>query len=144
MNHPVKTLVSIRYYRDGKPWDTALIRNPGWAEIEEAICRMDDDCFPIVVQSSLEYESDEEAFEDDSSFHIIGGNGRFAIFQNTGAWQYSNKSGSAEPVRLWQSDQGYFCEEHNIADLAMTLRLAKIFYETSSFEAVEAASGPAP
>jgi hypothetical protein len=137
MPHAVQTLVAIRYHRNSKPWDAELTRCPAWSQVEEAIRRMDDRFFPIVAQSALECASDEALFEDDESLHIIGGNGRFALFQNGGPWQYSSHNGSTAPVHLWQSDQGYFCEEHNVATLEMTLRLAKLFHETSSFQALE-------
>ncbi|MCW4453347.1 hypothetical protein OK348_00835 [Flavobacterium sp. MXW15] len=143
MTSPIRTLVSIRYCRDGRPWDSEVVATPSWKQVEEAIMRMDDHCFPIVVQSALECGSGAEAFEDDDSFHVIGGNGRFALFQNAGSWQYRNPQGSNAEARLWQSDQGYFCTESNLANLDLALRMARAFHETASFDAAESASRPA-
>lgn len=137
MNAPIRTLVAIRYYRDGRPWDAELIRNPAWPQVEAALRRMDDDGFPIVALSRLDCETDEELFEDDDSLHLIGGQGRYALFQCAGDWQYDDGSGDETPVRLWQSDQGYFCQQRHIADLALALALARVFHRTGCFDALQ-------
>lgn len=134
---PVKALVTLRYYRDNKPWDGEVIQNPSWSQVEEAIRRMDDFCFPLIALSLRSCLVVSDVFEDDDSFHVIGGNDRFALFQNAGNWQYTNPHGSDESVRLWQSDQGYFCEACNIATLAVTLDLIRAFYLHGNVEAVE-------
>ena len=139
MNPPIKTLVTIQYHADGRPWEAEVITNPAWHQVEHAILRMDDKYFPIVVLSALDCATDEEAFEDDDSFHLIGGCGNYALFQCTGPWQYSNPAGDDVEVRLWQSDQGYTCARRNIADLDTTLALTHIFFQTGSFNAVRAA-----
>ena len=143
MPAPIRTLVALRYYRDARPWDAELISSPTWPEVERTLRRMDDECFPVVVLSTLNCATDEEAFEDDDSFHVIGGNGRYALFQCTGPWQYDCPQGSDAEVRLWQSDQGYFCAERNIAPLPLALHLTEVFYRTGSFAAVESAAAAA-
>lgn len=137
----IKTLVALRYYPDNKPWDGELIRNPSWEQVESVIRRMDDVCFPLVALSLNDCLAVNDVFEDDDSFHVIGGNDRFALFKNTGDWQYDNPYGSDDSVRLWQSDQGYFCEQRNIATLNTTLSLTRAFYLSGNFEVVELSAG---
>ena len=137
---PIKTLISICYSPDRRTSDAEIVASPSWNAIREAISRMDDDGFPIVVLSTQECTSTDEAFEDDDSLHLIGGNERFALFQCSGPWRYRNPKGSDAEVRLWQSDQGYFCTEANLANLDLALHIAKAFYETANFDVAESVS----
>jgi hypothetical protein len=44
-------------------------------------------------------------------------------------------------VRLWTSDQGYFCAERNVlTDIDKVLRTVKVYYETGSYAALDAVS----
>lgn len=117
----------IRYYRDGRPWDSEDVRSPAWLEVEAAIRRMDNFCYPIVQLNLTE--------DDENIFNVIGGNGRWALFQMMGEWQYEDRHGDPSEVRLWDSDQGYFCTEKNvITDVEKVLRIARKFYETGSYD----------
>jgi hypothetical protein len=119
----------IRYYRDGRHWDTEEISSPSWPDVESAIRRMDNYCFPIVQLNTTDNEYDE------SIFNVCGGAGRWALFQMMGAWQYEETDGSEEEARLWESDQGYYCREKNIlTDFEKVLRIVKAFYETGSYK----------
>lgn len=90
---------------------------------------MDNYCFPIVQLSCNEFDDDEEMF------NVIGGNGRWALFHMMGDWQYNDPNGSNANVRLWDSDQGYFCQQRNvITDINCVLRITKAFYDTGSYE----------
>ena len=52
-----------------------------------------------------------------------------------GEWQYAEPGGSEREVRLWDSDQGYFCCEKNVLrDVEKVLRIVKKFYETGSYD----------
>ena len=52
-----------------------------------------------------------------------------------GEWQYAEPGGSEKEVRLWDSDQGYFCREKNVlGDVEKVLRIVKKFYETGSYD----------
>lgn len=52
-----------------------------------------------------------------------------------GEWQYENPQGGEEEVRLWDSDQGYYCREKNIlTDVSKVLRIVKAFYESGSYD----------
>ena len=122
-------MTSIRYYRDGRHWDAEQIDSPSWADVEFAIRRMDNYCFPIV---ELKTTDDEE---DENIFNICGGDGRWALFHMMGAWQYTQPGGSNKEVRLWESDQGYYCREKNVlTDIEKVLHIVKAFYETGSYD----------
>ncbi len=119
----------VRYYRDGRHWDTEKIPSPTWGEVESAILRMDNYCYPMVELNTTENE------EDQNIFNICGGAGRWALFHMMGTWQYEEPGGSEEEVRLWESDQGYYCREKNVlTDLARVLRIVRSFYETGSYD----------
>lgn len=124
----------VRYYRDGRDWDREKITAPTWSDVESAIRRMDNYCYPIVELSTTDKE------EDENIFVICGGGGRWALFQIMGAWQYEKPGGSDKEVRLWDSDQGYYCREKNIlTDVSEVLRIVKSFYETGSYEDLDKA-----
>jgi hypothetical protein len=119
----------IRYYRDRRPWDSEDVCSPSWPEVDAAIRRMDNYCFPIVQLNCTEYE------DDDAIFNVIGGDGRWALSHMMGEWQYEDPSGGEGEVRLWDSDQGYFCKERNIlTDVEKVLRIIKAFYDTGSYD----------
>jgi hypothetical protein len=129
---PVRQLTAIRYHRD-RPWDAESTANPRWDEVVAAIRRMDDHFYPIVQLNCGEHDDDE------TIFNVIGGNGRFALFHMMGDWQYSDANGSDEEVRLWTSDQGYFCAQRNIlTDMDKVLRIVKVYYETGSYADLDA------
>ena len=122
----------IRYYRDGRPWDEERIDSPSWSDVESAIRRMENYCFPI-VQLNL-----TDSDEDESIFNIVGGDGRWALFHMMGDWQYETPGGGEDEVRLWDSDQGYYCREKNILkDIDTVLHITKAFYETGSYDGLD-------
>lgn len=66
---------------------------------------------------------------------IVGGAGRWAL--HTLEREYDNPAGGDAEVRLWESDQGYFCRERNIlTDVDEVLRIALVFYQTASVESL--------
>ena len=135
MPGPIQFLTVIEYFRDGRPWKAHHSNRPSWQEVETAIRRMENYCFPIVQLNLSEFDDDENIF------NVIGGAGRYALFHMTGDWQYTDPTGTDGPVHLWESDQGYECLERNVlVDVEKVLGLAKVFYETGSYEAVEQAA----
>ena len=119
----------IRYYRDRPDWDAQQIDSPSWSDVEPAIRRMDNYCFPAVQLNTTAND------EDENIFNILGGDGRWALFHMMGEWQYAEPGGSEREVRLWDSDQGYFCCEKNVLrDVEKVLRIVKKFYETGSYD----------
>jgi len=128
MVRPIKLLTAIEYFRDQRPWKAHQIASPIWSEVEAAVRRMDNFCFPIVQLHCTEFDDDQDMF------NILGGAGRYAMFHMMGEWQYVDESRGDGAVHLWESDQGYDCEERNVAtDIEKVLRIAKRFYETGSY-----------
>ena len=135
MPTPIQVLTVVEYFRDGRPWIAHRSKHPSWQEVEAAIRRMENYCFPIVQLNLTEFDDDERIF------NVIGGAGRYALFHMTGDWQYSDPGGTDAPVHLWESDQGYECSSRNIlSDVEEVLRLAKVFHETGSYDAVDRAA----
>lgn len=90
---------------------------------------MDNYCYPLVQLNATDTE------EDENIFNICGGAGHWALFHMMGAWQYEEPGGSEEEVRLWDSDQGYYCHKKNVlVDVEKVIRVVKAFYETGSYD----------
>ena len=124
---------AIRYYRDGRHWDVEQVVSPSWADVEAAVRRMDNYCFPIVLLNTT------DDVEEPSQFNVCGGAGRWALFHMMGDWEYEDPTSTDESeVRLWDSDQGYFCKGKNIlTDVEKALRIIKAYYETGSYERLD-------
>ena len=138
MASPVRSMVIVRYYEDGRPWDAEVIADPTWDAVELAVRQMDDNLRPIVLLSPERFGSSDEAFEDDDAFNVIGGAGPYALFQTAGEWRYEDPNGGTEKVRLWQSDQGYFCQERNvITDVEKVLRIVRVYYDSGTYEGLD-------
>jgi hypothetical protein len=136
MESPIRYLTIVRYYRDNRPWDTERVKTPSWSSVEQAIRQMDNYCFPIVQLTCTE-DDDSNGFEEDS-FNVIGGHGRWALFHIMGEWEYEDPNGGTEDVRLWESDQGYFCQESNVlTDVEKVLRITKAFYDSGSYDGLD-------
>lgn len=133
MASPIHHMTVIRYYRDGRPWDSQQIDSPPWADVEAAVRRMDNFCFPWVMLNTTDDDEDEDVF------NVMGGSGRWALFQIMGDWQYEDPAGGEAEVRLWDSDQGYFCKEKNVlTDVEKVLRITRAYYDTGSYDALDA------
>jgi hypothetical protein len=127
-------MTAIRYYRDGRRSDTEVIPDPSWTDVETTVRRMENYCFPIVQLNTTDDDEDEDVF------NVIGGAGRWALFHMMGKWQFKDPSiADDEEVWLWASDQGYGCERSNIiTDVEKVLRIVKAYYETGSYEGLDA------
>jgi hypothetical protein len=133
MTLPIHHMDIIRYYRDGRHWDVERVNSPSWSDVETAIRRMDNYCFPIVQLSASDKDYDE------GMFNVCGGAERWALFHMMGDWQYESRGGGENEVRLWDSDQGYYCREKNIlTDVERVLRITKAFYDTGSYHGLDA------
>ena len=129
MASSILRMTVIRYYRDRRPWVAGEIDSPSWSDVEEAIRRMDNYCFPIVQLNTTDND------EDENIFNVVGGDGRWALFHMMGDWQYAEPGGSEKEVRLWESDQGYYCREKNVlTDVEKVLRIVRKFYEAGSYD----------
>src|SRR5687767_16013700 len=110
MGSPIQLMTVARYYRDGRPTGSEHVVSPMWPDVEAAVRRMDNYCFPFI---SLSVDDDPEDFRLEA-FWLVGGDGRWAMLQSSGKWQYEAPGAGEEDVRLWDSDQGYFCKAKNI------------------------------
>jgi hypothetical protein len=130
--------LTIVQYPPRRPWRCVEIRSPKWEAVSASIWKMDDNEFPIV---QLSWKDVGSCFDDEESFNIIGGGASgFALFEMIPGWNFENPDGGDEDVRLWQSDQGYFCKRRNIiVDIDEVLKLARVYFETGSYHAVQRA-----
>jgi hypothetical protein len=126
--------LTIVHYPPHEPYRCLEVRSPAWEDVAAAIRKMDDNEYPIV---QLSWEDVDSCFDDESSLNIVGGSGvGFALSEMNG-WRFDDPKGSDEDVRLWQSDQGYFCKRRNlIAEIDVVLELARIYFETGSYDEV--------
>jgi hypothetical protein len=133
MASPIQLMTVSRYYRDARPSDAEYVPSPTWADVEAAVRRMDNYCFPF-VSLSVHDDPEDERLE---AFWVVGGDGRWALLQASGDWQYERLDGGEEDVRLWDSDQGYFCKAKNVVtDVNEVLRVTKAFYHSGSYESL--------
>jgi hypothetical protein len=129
---PVRHLEISRYFRDERESELEDIADPTWPQVEAAIRRMDNFCFPVVQLNCTDDDGDE------GIFNVIGGDGRWALFQLVGDWMYDDPSRGDGEVRLWESDQGYYCLERNVlTDVEKVLRITKEFFDTGSYDRLD-------
>ena len=139
MNIAVKHLSYLEYFKDKDFPLEHEESKPSWETVESAIRQMDNVLFPIVALSCFDLSNQPEGFEDENSLNIIGGNGKYAITHRYGEWQYEKKNGETQEVRLWESDQGYFCKEKNIlVDIEEVLKFVKKYFETGDYSQLSA------
>ena len=127
-------MTCVRYYRDGRHWDKERVVLPSWSDVEAAVRRMDNYCFPIVHLNTTEDE------EEESIFNIVGGDGRWALFQMMGEWKYTDREyqGEIDEEWLWESDQGYCCETNELlTDVEKVLRIVRKYYDTGSYDELD-------
>jgi hypothetical protein len=127
--------LTIVHYPPREPWRCLEAQSPNWKQVSDAIQAMDDRAYPIV---QLSWANVESCFEDESSFNIIGGVASgFALFEYNPGWTFEDPEGSDEDVRLWQSDQGYYCKRKNIiTEIDAVLKLAHVYFETGSYDEI--------
>lgn len=127
--------LTIVHYPPHQQWRCVEVRVPAWEVVSSAIQRMDDNECPIVL---LSWKDVASGFDDEESFNLIGGGSSgFALFEQVPGWMFEDPLGGDEDVRLWQSDQGYFCKRKNVlADVNIVLKLARVYFDTGSYEEV--------
>ncbi|KMO27480.1 hypothetical protein VQ02_33200 [Methylobacterium variabile] len=104
--------MTLFHYPPGGGWRLIEVAQPTWDRVEQAIRGLDDCEHPIVQLSRCDVAT---CMDDEASLNIVGGaDVGYALFATMGAWLFEDPSGSSEPVRLWQSDQGYWCERRNL------------------------------
>jgi hypothetical protein len=129
--------VTIMRYPPQQGWYRVEVRSPKWKAVSTAIRKMDDREYPIVL---LSWKDVDTCFDDEDAFNIVGGASGFALFEMNPGWKFENPDGGCGDVRLWQSDQGYYCKRRNIiVDIDEVLKLTRVYFETGSYDAVQRA-----
>src|SRR5438045_2887269 len=111
MGSPVHEMTIARYDDKGLSLEPERVIEPTWNDVDTAIRRIDNYCFPFICLNTDPLEPEDEGLK---SFWVVGGGGRWALLQASGDWQYEDPEAGNEDVRLWDSDQGYFCKRKNI------------------------------
>lgn len=131
MSQPIKLLVTSRYSSEGHSLGLTVNENPSWEEVEARIRQLDQFCHPLVRLCLTEDE------DDDFSLNILGGNGKYAIFSMCADWQFHDPAKSDVEIQVWLSDQGAsFCESDVCEDLEQAILIARRFFETGAYEAI--------
>ena len=125
-----------RYDANGRSLEPERVVKPTWDDVETAIRRMDNFCFPFICLNTDALDPEDEGLD---LFWVVGGGGRWAVLQASGEWQYEDLLKGSNEVRLWDSDQGYFCKEKNIlTDVSKVLRITRAYYDTGSYAGLDA------
>lgn len=126
----INTLEVIHYPPPGSTWESLRQRNPTWAEIEEALIRLDRNVYPYLwlhISEPIEYDLPEHAI------NILGGLGEYAIHIEMPCRQleYFDESREETIIEIWVSDQGAGTLEKNLCnDFNLLLKIVRHFAET--------------
>jgi len=128
----VAVLETIPYSSAGLPLGRGELPNPTWEQVEASIRAQDGYTHPL-TRLRLDPHQDEPALD------ILGGKGRFVLWELCGQWQYHDASATGnEELPVWTSDQGYRALPCNIcSDIERVVRIARRFFETGSFESLD-------
>jgi hypothetical protein len=124
----IKTLNVTIYNQHGSAWWTELTPDPQWADIEAAITRLDQYCYPFVWLHRSDTVEEDSAYD----FDIIGGNGLYAMdgVVDAKGFTYIEPDGGDDIISVWRSDQGFETEAKYVCrDLTIVLRAVKYFCE---------------
>jgi len=131
MGDALHHMTVIRYHPDGRPWSEEDTVGPCWHQVEQAIRRMDNNEYPVLQMNPGVFEDDENIL------NVVGGAGRWALFQLGGDWEFEAPVGEARQERLWESDQGYICSAKKVTtDLDFVIGLCRVFFESGSYDDV--------
>jgi hypothetical protein len=133
----VAVLETSPYSPTGLPLGARRFQNPTWEQVEDSIRRQDGRTHPL-TRLWLRPHEEEPALD------ILGGNGRFVLWQLGGGWQYYDLSAAGdEELPVWTSDQGYRALPCNICcDIERVVRIARRFFDTRSFDSLDSIAAP--
>jgi hypothetical protein len=128
----VAILETMPYSPAGLPSGPGVISSPTWEQVEDSIRRQDGYAHPL-TRLRLDPYRDEPALD------ILGGSGRFVLWELCGRWQYHDPSATeAAEMPVWTSDQGYKALPCHICfDIERVVRIARRFFDTGSFESLD-------
>src|SRR5262249_43448892 len=112
------------------------VRDPRWADIEEAIRRLDRHRFPFL---HLWPCADENTHDyDHDVFEIMGAEGAFCLqarFAGNFHGGFVYPKGGEEEVAVWTRDQGFAqAERHICRDIEAVLRAAHYYARHGGFD----------
>lgn len=121
-----------QYTSTGLPLESERVANPTWEQVEQSIRRQDGFTRPL---TRLRVGPDQE----EPALDILGGNGRFVLWELGGGWQYYDPNVvDDKEIPVWTSDQGYRASEKNICfDVERVIRIARQFFQTCTFESLD-------
>jgi hypothetical protein len=109
-------------------YQTHVVRDPSWEEIESAIRDLDHYCFPFIFMGLRDECCGEYCMS------VLGGPNGYSICVAAEAsnWvQYCDPSHTGGEIDVWTSDQGFYPKERYVAyDLNLVLRVARYYSET--------------
>jgi hypothetical protein len=120
------------HYSTAWRWNSEVVRDPTWPQIEEAIRRLDRFHYPWVWLRLTEEQS------DDNYMTVMGGDGAYWLSISVGGYDqrrvFYPEQGSDE-VQVWTSDQGFADDRSHICfDLDAVLKAARCFAERGDFD----------
>src|SRR4051794_7639485 len=114
---------------DPVPRLSEVVDHPSCAQVQAAIRRMEYYCHPIVTIAT-DAEEQHAPFGRQWSAPVRRG-------RSYRDMAFARSDGFDREVRLWASDQGYYCRERNIIrSRRKVLDLARAFFETGDFAKV--------
>jgi hypothetical protein len=131
-------VLDIVVYESYWKWRSEQIAQPTWAQIEEAIRRLDKFHYPFLHLWPTLDEAERELSDDREWFTVIGGNGEYWFAATVaGQWEkrFLNPVGNDQRVELWTSDQGFSAPDKEVCrDLEVVLRAARFYAENCDYD----------
>jgi hypothetical protein len=126
------------YEQDGWTWRATTIAHPTWAQIDEAILRLDKFHFPFFNLWPDVDPRRHELVPEVEALTLLGGAGDYWIAITAAGYfqrRYVDPSGDARLVELWTSDQGFSDEARFVCrDLGIVRRIVRYYAETGGFD----------
>jgi hypothetical protein len=121
----IKKLTYSVYNDEGTEHKDYIVKNPTWNEIENIIRKLDRFHNPLIILDLTDNE-------DENMMMITGGNELYhiSVQVNSIFWVLFFENKSSEIKQVWESDQGFECEDfYLIEDLKDILKIAKYYFE---------------
>ena len=124
--------LDVYHYLTAWSWNEHVVRNPSWAQIEEAVQQLDRFHYPWVWLRLTEEES------DDNYMTVMGGDGAYWLSISVDGFDQRRlfyPDQGSEEIQVWTSDQGFGDEKSRVCfDLGAVLQAVKFFADTGGFE----------
>ena len=131
-------ILDLVVYESQYNWHAHQVVHPTWAQIEEAIRRLDKFHYPFLHLWPTLDESQHELVEGNEWFSVFGGEGEYWFAATIGGqWEnhYVNGGGGDQEVYLWTSDQGFAAPDKYVChDLNVVLQAARYYAEKGGYD----------